>query len=130
MYKYDSRINIFPEEVLLHEFLHSLERTSTEYGYQIPALHDYEKYGYKNEPLIGEKKWYTDYMNKKINGNEGLPEEVYKLKPAKNYNFRVSNPITNVFVEPSNILEEIQELCRTVIRNVKSMFEEPTTSSN
>ena len=28
MYKYDSRINTFPEEVFLHEFLHSLERTS------------------------------------------------------------------------------------------------------
>lgn len=26
IYKYDSRINAFPEEVFLHEFLHSLER--------------------------------------------------------------------------------------------------------
>ena len=32
IYKYDSRINAFPEEVLLHEFLHSLERNAQEYG--------------------------------------------------------------------------------------------------
>ena len=48
MYKYDSKINTFPEEVFMHEFLHSLERTAEEYGYTIPALHDYEKYGYKS----------------------------------------------------------------------------------
>ena len=48
MYKYDSRINTFPEEVFLHEFLHSLERNAQEYGYTIPALHDNEKYGYKD----------------------------------------------------------------------------------
>ena len=66
IYKYNSRINQFPEEVFLHEFLHSLERTAKEYGYQRPELHSYEEYGYKNEPLIGQKKWYTDYMNKNI----------------------------------------------------------------
>ena len=27
IYKYNTRINTFPEEVFLHEFLHSLERT-------------------------------------------------------------------------------------------------------
>ena len=62
MYKYDSRINTFPEEVFLHEFLHSLERTSQEYGYQIPELHDYEKYGYESQNLTGLKDWYQDYM--------------------------------------------------------------------
>ena len=49
IYKYNTRINTFPEEVFLHEFLHSLERTAEEYDYKIPALHDYEKYGYKNK---------------------------------------------------------------------------------
>ena len=34
IYKYDSRVNTFPEEVFLHEFLHSLERTAEEYGYK------------------------------------------------------------------------------------------------
>ena len=66
IYKYDTRINTFPEEVFLHEFLHSLERTAKEYGYERPELHDYEDYGYKNETLIGQKRWYTDYMNKNI----------------------------------------------------------------
>lgn len=30
IYTYDSRANTFPEEVFIHEFLHSLERTLTE----------------------------------------------------------------------------------------------------
>ena len=51
IYKYNSRINAFPEEVFLHEFLHSLERNADEYGYERPELHDYEKYGYENEPI-------------------------------------------------------------------------------
>ena len=94
IYRYNSRINTFPEEVFLHEFLHSLERTAEEYGYEIPALHDYEKYGYKNQNLTGLKQWYTDYMNKNIissNKKIGLPEEVYKLKPAKNSDKNLKN---------------------------------------
>ncbi|MBR0350947.1 MAG: hypothetical protein IJH76_03925, partial [Clostridia bacterium] len=86
IYKYDPRINMFPEEVFLHEFLHSLERNAKEYEYERPALHDYEKYGYQVERLYGQKRWYTDYMNKEIKTNEGnigLPEEIYTLKPAK-----------------------------------------------
>ena len=55
IYTYDSRINIFPEEVFVHEFLHSLERNLKERGYDIPELHDNEKYGYKEERLIGLK---------------------------------------------------------------------------
>ena len=55
IYKYNVNINAFPEEVLLHEFLHSLERTANEYEYEIPALHDYQKYGYINQRLIGQK---------------------------------------------------------------------------
>ena len=37
-YKYDTRINTFPEEVFLHEFLHSLERTAEEYGLQYSSV--------------------------------------------------------------------------------------------
>ena len=106
VYKYDSLINKFPEEVLLHEFLHSLERTSEEYGYEVPALHDYEKYGYENEKLIGQKNWYSDYMNKLIKtslGNIGLPEEVYKLKPAKQSDFEFTYKLEE-FKEPENII--------------------------
>ena len=79
IYKYNSRINQFPEEVFLHEFLHSLERNAKEYGYERPELHAYEQYGYKNEALIGQKKWYTDYMNKNIktaSRYSGLQEEI------------------------------------------------------
>ncbi len=115
IYKYDGRINTFPEEVLLHEFLHSLERNAEEYGYQRPELHDYEKYGYKNEALIGQKKWYTDYMNKNINTNNGkvgLPEQIYILKPAKSSNFDYSYEMKEVFKEPENILEEVKELIK------------------
>ena len=120
IYKYNASINKFPEEVFLHEFLHSLERTSEEYGYDIPKLHDYEKYGYENESLIGQKKWYIDYMNKNINttnGKIGLPEEVYTLKPAKNADFEFSYKIDE-FKEPENIIEEIVELFKNLYNRI------------
>ena len=82
VYKYDRRVNQFPEEVFLHEFLHSLERTAKEYGYNIPELHDYKEYGYENEYLVGQKEWYKDYMNQEIytsNGKIGLPDNIYML---------------------------------------------------
>ena len=100
IYRYDSRVNLFPEEVFLHEFLHSLERNAKEYGFERPALHDYEKYGYSIEQLIGQKRWYTDYMNKEINFNGsyiGLPEEIYTLKPAKQQDFENSVELVNIF---------------------------------
>lgn len=123
IYKYDTRINTFPEEVFLHEFLHSLERTSEEYGYTIPALHDYKKYGYKNQNLTGLKTWYQDYMNSDIkvsSGNIGLPKEVYKLKPAKNSNFKYSYKIDE-FQEPQNIIQEVKQLFKNIFQNVKNI---------
>lgn len=100
IYRYDPRVNLFPEEVFLHEFLHSLERNAKEYGFERPALHDYEKYGYSIEQLIGQKRWYTDYMNKEINFNGsyiGLPEEIYTLKPAKQQDFENAVELVNIF---------------------------------
>ena len=86
VYKYNPRINTFPEDVLLHEFLHSLERTSQEYGYEVPALHDYKNYGYEDEFLIGQKRWYDDYMNKNVkdaSGNlVGLPRTSIYIKAS------------------------------------------------
>lgn len=123
IYKYNSKINTFPEEVLLHEFLHSLERNSEEYGYEIPALHDYEKYGYKNEKLNGLKRWYTDYMNKNIKstkGKIGLPAEVYTLKPAKNSDFEYSYKISE-FKEPENIIQELKQLFKNIGNNLNSI---------
>ncbi len=124
IYKYNSNINTFPEEVFLHEFLHSLERNAKEYGYERPELHDYEKYGYKNEKLIGQKTWYTDYMNKNIkttSGKIGLPEEIYTLKPAKNSNFKYSYQMEEEFKQPENIIEEIKELIDNVINKLKGL---------
>lgn len=122
IYKYNTRINTFPEEVFLHEFLHSLERNAEEYGYEIPELHDYKKYGYENEVLIGQKKWYTDYINKEIKastGKIGLPNEIYTLKPAKSSNFEYSYKIEEVFKEPENIIEEMKELIDNVVKKFK-----------
>ena len=118
VYRYNTRINQFPEEVFLHEFLHSLERNSEEYGYTVPALHDYEQYGYENEALVGQRQWYKDYMNKNIrtsSGNIGLPEEIYSLKPAKESNFKNSYEIDE-FNEPDNLIEEIKEIINQLIK--------------
>lgn len=126
VYKYSSGINTFPEEVFLHEFLHSLERNAIEYGYEVPALHDYEKYGYENEPLVGQKKWYTDYMNKNIDstlGKIGLPEEVYTLKPAKSINFEYSYKMEEIFKQPENIIEEIKEIINNLNTKIEYIFE-------
>lgn len=118
VYRYNTRINQFPEEVFLHEFLHSLERNSEEYGYTVPALHDYEQYGYENEALVGQRQWYKDYMNKNVrtsSGNIGLPEEIYSLKPAKESNFENLYEI-DVFNEPDNLIEEIKEIINQLIK--------------
>lgn len=117
IYKYNPKINSFPEEVFLHEFLHSLERTALEYQYNIPALHDYEKYGYKNENLRGQKLWYTDYMNCNISSDGiklGLPNEIYNLKPAKSKNFEHSYNI-EVFEEQQNIIQKIKQVFSKMI---------------
>lgn len=132
VYRYDTRINTFPEEVFLHEFLHSLERISEEYGYEIPSLHDSEEYGYKSQKLTGLKKWYEDYMNKNIktsNSYIGLPEEVYTLKPVKSSDFKYSYQIDE-FHEPQNIIEEIRQLFKNVVRNVKNIGQIFRNNSN
>jgi len=112
IYKYDTRINIFPEEVLIHEFLHTLERNAEEYGEQRPELHSNEEYGYENKPLLGLKEWYQDYINQTIKtnkGNIGLPSLIYTKKPAKEANFAYSREL-QAFKEPENILEELNNI--------------------
>lgn len=118
-YKYDYRINTFPEEVFIHEFLHTLERNLLEDGYEIPALHDYEKYGYKEERLIGLKNWYEDYMNCRIFDETtkkyiGLNETTYTLKPVHESDFKYSVEI-EFNKEPQNIFEEIKSLANVVL---------------
>lgn len=112
IYEYNYRINTFPEEVFLHEFLHTLERNSKNYGYQIPELHDYQKYGYVEDSLEGLAKWYEDYMNKEIeyNGTKiGLPAEIYSYKPVNESSFKYAIS-RNDLKEPSNIIEVINSI--------------------
>jgi len=116
IYKYDSRINLFPEEVLVHEFLHTLERNSKDYGYERPELHSYEKYGYQNEKLIGLKNWYKDYLNSNIKTSQGyigLNEAVYTIKPGKITDFEYSREL-GLFKEPANILEELNIIAKKI----------------
>ena len=117
VYKYDTRINTFPEEVLIHEFLHTLERNTEEYGIERPELHDYEKYGYENKKLIGLKEWYQDYMNKNINtasGKIGLPKEIFTKKPVKASDFEYSHKLSEL-KEPKNIMEELNNLFTKIV---------------
>ena len=122
IYTYNSYINTFPEEVFIHEFLHSLERILKERNYNIPNLHDYEQYGYKEERLIGLKNWYRDYMTRNIKTKDGdragLNEEVYTLTPPAESDFEYSMEI-EFSKEPQNIIEEVKKL----LENVFSMFE-------
>lgn len=112
IYTYNSYVNTFPEEVFIHEFLHTLERNLLERNYNIPALHDYKKYGYQEERLIGQKEWYRDYMTKKIkteNGYIGLDEIVYTLTPPAESDFKYSIE-KEFYKEPQNVIEEIRNL--------------------
>ena len=121
-YIYDTRINIFPEEVYVHEFLHTLERNLIDYGYEIPALHDSEKYGYEQEKLIGLRDWYQDYMrcnilDKKTNTRIGLNDIVYRLKPAHSSNFNF--PIEMEFnKESTSIFGDIKSMLQVVADGV------------
>ncbi len=119
LYSYNYRINTFPEEIFLHEFLHTLERTSLEYGYNTIALHNYEDYGYSEEILIGLKNWYYDYMRCNVydeNTNEyvGLSQNAYVLKPVHETNFAYAIEL-NFNKEPNNVFDEIKSLFNVVI---------------
>ena len=122
IYKYDTRINTFPEEVLVHEFLHTLERNAEENGYARPELHSNEEYKYPNQKMVGLKNWYQDYMNKNITGKlgkVGLPEQIYTIKPAKSTDFEYSHKL-DAFEEPDNIIEEIN----MIVKRFKMLFED------
>lgn len=116
IYKFNYNYNTFPEEVFIHEFLHTLERNAKEYGYENPALHDYSKYGYSEEKLTGLKKWYEDYMNCNISfqGKKiGLPAEIFTYRPVHEGNFKYSYEL-DVMKEPENVIEIIKSLFKRV----------------
>lgn len=121
IYTYNPNINTFPEEVFIHEYLHSLERILKERGYNIPELHDNEKYGYESKELVGLKAWYKDYMTCNIKTGDGkligLDEVVYTLTPPAESDFKYSVEI-EFNNEPENIIEEI----RCIFNIVGGMF--------
>ena len=122
IFTYDYRINTFPEEVFVHEFLHTLERTLKENDYDIPELHGYQEFGYTEDKLSGLKDWYQDYMNCEIKANDGkmvgLDEVVYTMKPPheSDFEFSIDIPFSE---EPSNIFEEIKVLLNVIIKMFK-----------
>lgn len=117
-FRYNEKINQFPEEVFIHEFLHTLERNSEEYGYEVPALHDNKKYGYKEEKLKSLYNWYKDYMSSAISSDNkymGLNPEIYKYKPVNETNFINSKKLTD-FDEPKNMIEKTKLLLTNTIQ--------------
>lgn len=122
IHEYNKRINTFSEEVFIHEFLHTLERTSKEYGYDTVNLHDYEEYGYLETSLTGLKDWYQDYMRCNILDKEtkqyiGLNEKIYTLKPVHENSFKYAIEI-KFNEEPKNLFEEIKSLFNVVIEAI------------
>lgn len=108
MYKYDIMSDTFPEEVFVHEFLHTLERNLAEYEEEdtFPKLHDYEKYGYDDKGTDGLKNWYEDYMRKSVrNGTDyvGLSKVVYSTMPFQKSDFENAVEV-EFYKEPSNFL--------------------------
>lgn len=127
MYKYDIRNDIFPEEVFVHEFLHSLERNMKERQYVFPALHDNEKYGYQNENKSGLREWYKDYMQCNIdstNGKTGLDEFAYTTKPVQLSDF--DNSVEIEFENnPHNFIDAIGQ----IFGNLKNIITQPKEDS-
>lgn len=114
-----STYNTFPQEVFLHEFLHTLERNEMDNGNDIAALHDYAKYGYSEDRINGLKKWYEDYMQNTIDGgeNKGLTQFAYSSKPIHDSNFK--NPLELTYLEePDTIIEEIN----SIINRIEKLF--------
>ena len=119
MYKYNSRYDTFPEEVFVHEFLHTLERNLKERNYNIPALHDNSLYGYSSQGADSLKEWYRDYMSKSIKNDEGnyvgLDKIVYTTKPIHESNFEFPAEI-DFNKEPKSFFEGIFRM----FKNIKS----------
>lgn len=124
----------FPEEVMLHEFLHDLERLSKDLGYDIPALHASGQYGYENQATTGLEAWYEAYMRKTIldkttNTYVGLPSEVYTARPAHDSDFKYSVEL-EFNSEPKNIFEEIYKIVQQAKDTFESVYLERSDNTN
>ncbi len=120
MYKYDIQNDTFPEEVFVHEFLHSLERNLSERQYKFPALHDNEKFGYKSSDSSGLKNWYRDYMRNEIktsDGKTGLDSLVYSTKPLHESNFNNASEM-----EFENKPNNIVDIAVQIFKNFKNII--------
>lgn len=127
MYKYDIRNDIFPEEVFIHEFLHSLERNLNEKEYVFPALHDNEKFGYQTQAKSGLKQWYEDYMKCNIDSNQGktgLDKIVYTTKPVHASDFEYAEEI-----EFENTPHNPIDIAAQIIENFKTMLNQKEQNS-
>lgn len=125
IFKYSPSINLFPEEAFVHEFLHTMENISKDNGFDYPILHDYEKYGYKMEPLVSIKKWYIDYMSNNITLDHGIKigidPKAYKIKPIHKLAFIYSAEI-EFDNDPDNIIEEIRAIFKTLFDAGKTVL--------
>lgn len=71
-------------------------------------------------------------MNKNIKSSNqyiGLPREVYSLKPAKSSDFKYSFEIKE-FNEPHNIIEEMKQLLKNAVNNIRNMINTFTNNTN
>ena len=108
--------NTFPQEVLLHEFLHTLNRNEEENGNEtIANLHDNLVYGYERQAKNGLENWYRAYMQDNIQNTsgKGLTDFAYSSKPMHESNFEYSIEL-DYLDEPDNILEEISSIIKRV----------------
>ena len=114
LYQYSS-YNTFPQEVLLHEFLHTLERNEQENGNDIAELHDNNIYGYQEQRTNGLENWYRAYMQNNIQNapDKGLTDFAYSSKPIHESNFEYSVEL-DYLDEPDNILEEVSSIISRV----------------
>jgi len=121
LYTY-SQFNTFPEEVFIHEFLHNLERVEEEYGNEIPKLHDYEQYGYKESEIEGLKEWYKDYMTTNISNKKvGLTKNVFTNKPVHESCFKETIDLTQeFFYEPEDLVGKIKAFIEKVGEQIET----------
>lgn len=132
MYKYDIKNDIFPEEVFVHEFLHTLERNMKERGYNFPALHDNEIFGYQTENKKGLSDWYEDYMQCNIDstaGKTGLDEFAYTTKPVQLSDFENAAEI-EFENNPHNFIDAIGQIIGNLKNIVSNTKEDNTNYSN
>ena len=107
---FTSYTNHFPEEVILHEFLHTLEKNSIELGYPTIRLHDFKEHGYINDVKLGLKVWYRDYITNSIKGTKnGIREKVYYTQPVSKKNFISRENVTKIIYERQNLIQKINE---------------------